>query len=155
MEGRDLQQPENDGCAPRCASKTSTPDISAESGVDSPPEITTPNTPESTPKPIPESIPETTSDPLRDDPDEWERRRESGVLTAENDAGEVVDFHSLRHTTASRLAASGVSITTEQKNIKAFHHNSDELYLHSCRRGYTCGRRGEVTRLWWTPRTGK
>jgi len=51
------------------------------------------------------------------DPTEWERRRESGFLTVENEAG-TVDFHSLRHTCASWLAASGVPITTAREIMR-------------------------------------
>ncbi|MCH7726578.1 MAG: tyrosine-type recombinase/integrase, partial [Planctomycetes bacterium] len=49
------------------------------------------------------------------DNDERARREKSDFLCHENEAGEVVDFHSTRHTYISGIVASGASIKTAQE----------------------------------------
>ena len=44
----------------------------------------------------------------RHDPEEFSRRDQSDFLTSVNHDGEIVDFHSLRHTTGAWLAMAGV-----------------------------------------------
>ncbi len=59
-------------------------------------------------------------------PEEKQRRKESSFLSAYDDAGRVVDFHALRHTCGSLLAASGAHPKVAQSIMR---HSTIELTM--------------------------
>jgi len=65
----------------------------------------------------------------RSDPDEYARREQSDFLVATNHDGEVLDFHSLKHTCGAWLAISGVHPKLVQSVMQHSSIVADDGYL--------------------------
>ena len=57
-------------------------------------------------------------DDARRDPEERLKREQSDFLTSKNHAGQVLDFHALRHTCGAWLVLAGVSLNVVQKVMR-------------------------------------